>query len=834
VKPLELDSEDYYSNGNAPLMFNVIDTSNLLDHVGALNILVATAPLLGISPSATLYTETLVKRAENRSESMSSFLCGPFPTISMLLGLCPVQYWAAATASLNVDEVVLGEIMAAKSGAGQMHDRLAWKQSHSVTNPAQGSTAGLALSYNEKDLAKILYKLYQEMFQHENVGRTFSNLNYRTVMNNSLPLNTRGAFAAFLGFIKGRLVVNWIKMMNHLIELIQNDSTLLVGSIYFQELITQLHGFGVYSSAILHMGLSSFDRGRILEGLESWTDMPPVLCVTLKVPRDKLKWFINIPLAELGTPLVHASIGSGVTASGMGWQNVFAMVHLSFGTVTTTGSRHTNDFEVHVIEDETGWAGTSPLTVSFYVPSYTLLIEPQKAIVSFGVQSTPLSTKQFMKTLGTMLNVYSTTLGDEENVFTSRTRPNQSGYTSICAAAKQHYAVPPTTAIRASIVAKINHKITGVVSFTGRIDNFPEDVKASLLNGAKVEIVTISPWIIAAVIDGTQYPIHFHAPVHTSQTKTRIARKSAWVEVTSAIVDPMKGERVPHFICPFFLNGRNPVVWNMPYLNLDGSPTIDRNGDLEWIRTHIILQFSARERKLIFPRFGSQKDARLQFKTSLFSLFMAFTGLGGTERHHIFLFNSIGQHRGLKFIVFVSCLRLDMANHTVVLDSAILPLLPIPRPEIGTFLDGLSGVPVSAVELGDETLVLWKEMITAYVERCRKWKHLSSCEYNAKGSIPLSIEPDQQFLCSCGKGEIPSKFVSGVPRWDIVSEHAFRAAISPMFANPFIELIHDTEALEAATHVKGIGCRSCGKEERIDGKELLRCSRCKSRGVLFS
>ena len=47
--------------GDAPLSFNVIDTSNLLDHVGSVNLLVAAIPLLEHNLSATLYTEALVK-----------------------------------------------------------------------------------------------------------------------------------------------------------------------------------------------------------------------------------------------------------------------------------------------------------------------------------------------------------------------------------------------------------------------------------------------------------------------------------------------------------------------------------------------------------------------------------------------------------------------------------------------------------------------------------------------------------------------------------------------------------------------------------------------------
>lgn len=62
MDPLELVEDDYAAEGNAPVSFNVIDTSNLLDHVGGLNLLVAASPLLNGDPSSTLYTESLIPR----------------------------------------------------------------------------------------------------------------------------------------------------------------------------------------------------------------------------------------------------------------------------------------------------------------------------------------------------------------------------------------------------------------------------------------------------------------------------------------------------------------------------------------------------------------------------------------------------------------------------------------------------------------------------------------------------------------------------------------------------------------------------------------------------
>lgn len=111
LDPLILDGEDYVSEGNAPLLFNVIDTSNLLDHVGAINILMAASSLLENSMSATLYTEALVKKHEDLKALVDSILCGHFPTLSILFGLMPIEYWTNATATSSAEEHLFNKVI---------------------------------------------------------------------------------------------------------------------------------------------------------------------------------------------------------------------------------------------------------------------------------------------------------------------------------------------------------------------------------------------------------------------------------------------------------------------------------------------------------------------------------------------------------------------------------------------------------------------------------------------------------------------------------------------------------------------------------------------------
>lgn len=106
LEPLVLDSQDY-SQGDAPLTFNVIDTSNITDHLGALSVIMATSPLLDISTSATLRMESLVQQGKDYQALIDRLVCGHFATISILMGLFPVEYWSNATTLSNAEEELL-------------------------------------------------------------------------------------------------------------------------------------------------------------------------------------------------------------------------------------------------------------------------------------------------------------------------------------------------------------------------------------------------------------------------------------------------------------------------------------------------------------------------------------------------------------------------------------------------------------------------------------------------------------------------------------------------------------------------------------------------------
>ncbi len=146
------------------------------------------------------------------------------------------------------------------------------------------------------------------------------------------------------------------------------------------------------------------------------------------------------------------------------------------------------------------------------------------------------------------------------------------------------------------------------------------------------------------------------------------------------------------------------------------------------------------------------RDVRLSYKESLFSMFMSFSGLQSTRSEIFGLSDST--RGGVSILIIGSRLRLDLANHTVVLDAAVLPLTHSPR--IRSFLETISTMGVRIINMNDDEMRLWKQTLLAYIERCRDWSHTSSCEYLNGSCVPISLwnrqAPVEVYACHSKMG----------------------------------------------------------------------------------
>lgn len=207
--PIELDREEYDPRKEPPLKFTIIDTSNLIDHLGALNLLSATSPLLRGDVSSSLYTESLVKRKHDHRAYIDSLLCGDFATISLLLDLFPMEYWTNASSSSTADSTIFDTSLrlAGADDSRQMRVKLVWKRYH-LPPQAIVACSEQRLRLDETALAHILHDVYQNMFQHENLVSLFKNIDGLKMQENSILHYHRGSFAAFLRLVQSRVAVN--------------------------------------------------------------------------------------------------------------------------------------------------------------------------------------------------------------------------------------------------------------------------------------------------------------------------------------------------------------------------------------------------------------------------------------------------------------------------------------------------------------------------------------------------------------------------------------------------------------------------------------------------
>ena len=98
--------------------------------------------------------------------------------------------------------------------------------------------------------------------------RLFSDINVYIILKNSLLRYYYGSYVLFLRFVRSRVVVDWNKVMDHLLRLIETESSLVMGMNYIQELYLYLHIFRVYSVDTF-LGSLNKHYNTIAKGLES-------------------------------------------------------------------------------------------------------------------------------------------------------------------------------------------------------------------------------------------------------------------------------------------------------------------------------------------------------------------------------------------------------------------------------------------------------------------------------------------------------------------------------------------------------------------------------------
>ena len=215
-EPLSLDISDYSlgdTEAVAPLSFDVIETSDVVDHVGCLNILTAAGSLLKPKPTSTLSARPQVQQDSDIEQQKGDILCGDLQSVSLLFCLVPVEIWTGTTASSQFDERLISDI-AGRQAETAASSRLTvqWKSaaiSTEGTNQSSPNNKMSFLTYDPKELAQHLFQIYQSMFQDEDNTNWLSAILMESSQRKPHGNYTRASFAAILSHIRLSNMVNW-------------------------------------------------------------------------------------------------------------------------------------------------------------------------------------------------------------------------------------------------------------------------------------------------------------------------------------------------------------------------------------------------------------------------------------------------------------------------------------------------------------------------------------------------------------------------------------------------------------------------------------------------
>ena len=681
--------------------------------------------------------------------------------------------------------------------------RVSWKFPQS-SDPSvvgvleNGTESNLQISFEANELADYLFDIYKTMFAHEDVSKLMAKVARIKSGQYSVDLEryTRAGMVALLRVVKATVRVDWEQTMRLFDDHLNTDRSLMLGSNSLQEMYMHLHNFGVWTAKSLASGPNQLRLGfgpslrstlGDEQGILAAENTPAVVQLVLVVPRKNLVVFTGKTPEAIGTPALHVSV-TQIKGQNQ-YENNFYSFQAFFGGVVYDDS--TKNASI-VEEDENGWLGSADLVVTCAVPAFGLLMGPKNGIrVALMINSNPDSIAKFAH-LGMRLVIFEAGFSDEKRLFVCRDAPKLDSLESSSMQKEWIKKVSSQNQSNLQTLVKMNagHRATHLQSHM----DFPKHSAESkaLSTGEAVTVVEHSPSSAMVRIGSSlKRQVIFPFPVQGSKSKTRIARKSSWIEVGVPIFTALDGDRFDSWTQMVFESGLPPVCWSMPRVNLELQPliTFPEKGDSSWLRTFMGTTVSDTERSSSKLDQATTTNAKCDLKQSLNILFLTFAGLNETSNAASSkTFQLALETTGAHTLIFAVGVHHDLDLGSLVMEAHVVPFT-IPRvKELIRPLNALQRTKPRVLQISNDETTLWQRMLPASAERCRTWEHKSTCEYRNRGA-PLSTKEGKSPLCSCGEGKISGAELAklGFKEWAPFAKYAVRVAIAPIFPVPYIE-----------------------------------------------
>lgn len=833
--------------------FDVIDTSNISDHVGILNLIPAIQPLLNDSALSVLYTETLLLAAEEATRYLDELLRVDVVSFGLVAGIAPTASLLGITSEHFGSEAFLGHYGRNTGGQSQMRMRISWKKPSGGDCLAAPVVAPLVLA-DADDMASLLFQWYLNMFAaSEDMSALWSVSRRRvhTSLSHDLGPYTRTTLIALIGLARKHVQTDWSRCIGLLMDKIQDDRTLMIGSNSLQELSMLLHIAGMYEVPTLNMPpkaaamkMSAIANSRETEALRKWPDMSSVVAVALVVPRDRLHVLTSADLNRVGTPGFHLSVYQE-----MMFDNSFHSIHACFGKLVIDENSETSTIE----EDALGWRGHSDLIVTGLVSAFQFLMGGQSETRAALVLNTCASNAYFMPSLGPHMRLFTTSTDDPQNFRILPTLPGVRRSEQATSLPKQYDSG------RAEPIVSVSPRDGRLDLLTFRQDCSSNSERGHLQDGLDVQTIQESPCTITLKLGKQCRRLCFPFPVDGSHSRTRIARKQLWVEVIVPISYAARPNGYALRPFPVVFEKGQSMSWGMGRINLAESPIVAADMSLETLSAFLDMTLSAKEKDFQ----GAEPSQGSNFSRSLFdmkeSLALLCTSFACKHRSSGRKYQAfrLAVDNDSDTLIFANALRHDQDSGSICLDAHVVPLTPSRVQKLHRALTKTASQMLS-IRLSDQEAILWKHILPALVERCRhSWQHQPTCEYHKNNNnnktisspksspesspeatttnCPLSILHGHSPICSCGEGQkedlshFPREFSS-----DGFAQFATRIALTPLSAHPMVEtmalnqvlgdsILSSSSSSSASSSAAEKRRQKDGKKEKDGEKEKCGC-----------
>jgi MYND finger len=814
------DSLEFLEDATFLGPFDVIDTSNISDHVGPMHVLIGCLPLLKHSANSTLYTDHLVQDSKDSRpiDRLKSLLCGDPTSIFVLLRAAPMECLTGITSVSSFLEETYRTFFPAANGVSQSRWRLAWKDIRFCDPNASSLLSDrYPCSWDDEALARLLVAIYHEMFKEEEIATAMESLAKKYVMPRHY---TRSGFVALLSLIQRRhQVKDWTKLYETFVGVISQHDPLSLKTNAAQDLFLQLHLQGLYTCGIMR----TFVPRNPPRGWPCPLPFPPTLGLLFRVPFGKC-----LPvLSECRKKTL--SLVFEVYVDSPPFSNRYGSIHCAYA------------HQIPPSELPEAWRDCSDLIVYVHVASWTIVSNSSTASkISLRLRHDIASLQTFGLSLGPYLTIFETNLHNSVYVVPKFPHDPLGGNVSANSSATIER---PECSILVPNMSIVNGQITATTRAF-----LKGDPKARLAKGAPVTNVQTSASILTISLGTLKLPLPVPFPFQHGNCTVRIARKSGWIE---AVVPFTTNTSPASFnVDPFSIireKSLTPYSWTMPRVIPKGLPVVQLSTDnnLGWIRDHVMSSFSNRERALRDDNFNTRTtgDGFVDLKEELFIIILRAAGLQDPSPHKIFLLETPSM--GVCCVIFVKHVKLEESYATLAADAYVLVLTPDLVHRFSRELLDLNEGGAIQIKCSEESYKVWGRYLAASIERCRDWVHTKRCATAGyKTHEDDTNQPLLRWICRCGAGKVPQEFREE-KRWKPFSPFVVRCLLTPVFPAPSMELqipesmlgnfkkdmdAHiDDERDEKAKEkdsLKELRCSTCKAAGRRDGGKLLRCSGC--------